>query len=306
MRYFPIPDAPSYQIDPLAKTEQGQVVLNPEMKGITHYFQSVNANNAGLPIISVASNSNNRGVLTNNRDGHIELVKLTYTSTGDFLILFKDEGAGRQLQNRPVHIRTIGGTGQMPGILPSNIVLDPSRSLYVEVTDISGAPNTIWMHLSGPKYYYMGALTNKRIVMQESTYRKKTNCYFYTTNQDIVVATGASVFGKVNISEEHDFLWLKLTAYAKDANGDPVNFIFKMTEESSGRALSNSWMHSANCTGIGTMPYILPQKMLLPRSSSFLIEFQAIEGVDPTTIYFTMQGKVLNYPSDLMTRSLKE
>lgn len=302
LQLYEIQDRPLSSVEPLVQSKDGRIFINPEIRGLTHYYLTMEKDNTGIPRVTLPALGTSRTIFTNDRSAHIQIVKLTYAADGHFLISFHDEGAGRMLQNRPVHILTIGGSGQMPSIFPASLFLDPSRSLYCEMTDLSGSPNVVYMYMSGPRYYYQGSLTSKSVEILESNARKRVAIYFYTTTSDIVLPNlSGETNGRILISEEHDFLLLKFNAVAIDSAGIFYPFLFEIYEESTGRQISNGLLHSTACVGVGAFPYILPQKMLLPRSTALSIRFKNLSGQPQLNVYMTMIGKVFQYPSDLVS-----
>jgi len=307
MKLIPIADVPIPSVEILARDEAGSIYINPDIKGLNHYYLCMENNVSGTPSVTIPANSQVRVVFTNSREAHLEISKFTYKSDGDFLVEIRDEGAGRAIMNRPLHVQTMVGDGQTPAILPATLILDPSRSLYVTFIDRSGADNEVWFYFSGTRYYYQGALTSKKVKILEGS-RKQINAFFYTTDADVTIPAGLNqVAGRITISEEHAFVLHKITAVAFDAGGTPQDFLWKGRELNTGRSLSNSWLHSAACFGNGKFPYILPQKMLLERSTGLDMDFRNISAASPEiTIYMTLWGKALYPPSSVELTTLRQ
>jgi len=54
-------------------------------------------------------------------------------------VLITDTGSGRQLMDQAIPLSTIFGTGQLPFILPTPRIIQPSSTLQVQVTNYSAA-----------------------------------------------------------------------------------------------------------------------------------------------------------------------
>jgi len=89
-----------------------------------------------------------------------EWVKLTcvaYDADGNaqnhFGISFRESGSDRRLDNYPLHMLTITGTGQMPFILPATLLIKRAAILSVTFTLYTAATTYIYITLAGVKYY---------------------------------------------------------------------------------------------------------------------------------------------------------
>lgn len=85
---------------------------------------------------------------TQDARGHFEVRKLTYKSTGDFKFKITDE-TGQSLSNNWVHASAGLGTAHEPFILAGPWVIKAGGNVKVEIKDLSGSANTIYLTLSG-------------------------------------------------------------------------------------------------------------------------------------------------------------
>lgn len=77
----------------------------------------------------------------------------TGSSTGAYSIFLRTDSSDRQLMQTAVHSSSVIGTGERPFPLPKPLLLAPNTTVSFEVTDLSGAPNDVWVTMCGFKVY---------------------------------------------------------------------------------------------------------------------------------------------------------
>ena len=82
-------------------------------------------------------------------DRSFKWMMLTGVSTGAFTILIKDSRNKRPFSNQQIHSSNIRGTGYNPFPLLTPFVFERKGSILADVTDISGANNTIRLGFIG-------------------------------------------------------------------------------------------------------------------------------------------------------------
>jgi hypothetical protein len=81
----------------------------------------------------------------------------TEVSDPDLLMQLIDQGSGRTLQNTPVHVQNICGTGQRPGILPEPKLIKGGSILQVTLTNREATTPRVDVAFEGFKvFYYQG------------------------------------------------------------------------------------------------------------------------------------------------------
>lgn len=104
--------------------------------------------------------------------------------------------------------------------------------------------------------------------------------FVYSTG--LVTFTGGANFtipATISIQADADFIVTYITAVSVPATG---SFLFQVTDQGSQRRLSNAQIHSANMSGTGQRPYILPMPHRFPRNGSILIDFTNLGAVNDT------------------------
>ena len=86
-------------------------------------------------------------------DGAFELGKISGSSTGAFTLKIYDPNTGRVLTNQPIHSDLIVGSSAFPYILPEPLFMKRSGYLNLEITDLSGNVNDIYLTLAGRRIY---------------------------------------------------------------------------------------------------------------------------------------------------------
>lgn len=81
---------------------------------------------------------------------------LRATSTGAFLCMVRDASSTVALMNKPIHSANLFGTAQRPGFITERSWEvhpgDGIRSLTIDLTDLSGATNTVYFEFLGHRY----------------------------------------------------------------------------------------------------------------------------------------------------------
>jgi hypothetical protein len=78
---------------------------------------------------------------------------ITGSSTGDYLIQARLDASDRILMNIPVHSSTIVGTGEQQFKLPKPLLIPANATLSLDLTDLSGSANEVYLSLCGYKVY---------------------------------------------------------------------------------------------------------------------------------------------------------
>jgi hypothetical protein len=226
-------------------------------------------------------------------DGHAEIFGAMVVSTGVFDIRIEDQGNSYAWQNRPLHSGTVFGTAQLPYYYPETYqvnVEESAKQLTIYLTDLSGAPNAVRIALFGRTFQHREAPSN---VVSE--FRKRlgerelTRLQFITTQQPLVGVTAAAAtpFDLI-IPTNFGFELMKLT-YA--ATGGAF-FEMELTENRSGQRFHQEGLrvHVSNMWGIGTLPFILPESMIIPKKYRMRGNMWNI-AAGPNNFWLTMAGR---------------
>ena len=108
-----------------------------------------------------AANNSRTANIKVDESADFEWVKLTavaYDEDGaaqnHFGISFRDSGSDRRMDNFPIHMLTLTGTGQMPYILPCSWLIKRAAILSVTFTLYTATTTYIYLTLGGVKYYF--------------------------------------------------------------------------------------------------------------------------------------------------------
>lgn len=80
-----------------------------------------------------------------------ELTKLMAASTGPFSVRILDQSKNKFLQSDTVHSNMQFGNAEFPFILADSFLLERQKFLIFQITDLSGAPNTIYLAGAGKR-----------------------------------------------------------------------------------------------------------------------------------------------------------
>lgn len=82
------------------------------------------------------------------------LTKLMYASTGVFNCLIRERSTNRTLMTRDIYSNMMWGNAEFPSFFADTYLLERMRQLLVTVTDLSGAPNTVFLTMAGTRLSY--------------------------------------------------------------------------------------------------------------------------------------------------------
>lgn len=175
---------------------------------VKEYLYKIGANRSWsiLPHASVSLAANGAGsvvVITPSRYDFI-IKAISGRSTGAYLLNFLGTGKSELLNNKPLHSSTVIGTGNLPYPLPFPVILRKSGNFVIDVSDLSGAANTIEIQLHGIALYNekdTESITQKWLGMIP---------YFYTTDAALALTTADNV-QNISLVNSLDFLWTQWT-----------------------------------------------------------------------------------------------
>ncbi len=84
----------------------------------------------------------------------------------DLLISFQDAGSGRNLQDNPIHVSLVTGSGQWPFVLPEPKMLVGNGSIQVTlVNNVAQIEGRISLALIGVKVFYLQGYDRSKLIM---------------------------------------------------------------------------------------------------------------------------------------------
>lgn len=106
-----------------------------------------------MPPTQVAGNAVLNTAIVINADADFQAIWLIANSTGAFNCIFSDGSTGRQFMSTAVRNTNLFGTAQNPFPMLPPYVFKRQGSIILQLTDVSGAPNTIQVVFSGKKIF---------------------------------------------------------------------------------------------------------------------------------------------------------
>lgn len=83
-----------------------------------------------------------------------EVIKMSIVNDGAFSFQLRELRNNRTLSNNPVHVTDGWGTGQFPFILQETFLIERNYDVAFELTDLSGAPNTLFPTMTARRLYF--------------------------------------------------------------------------------------------------------------------------------------------------------
>lgn len=80
-------------------------------------------------------------------------MKITGTSTGDYLVSIRLAGSDRILMNQAVHSAALVGTAERPSIMSKPLLIQANSTVSMTFTDLSNSSNEIYFTFIGFKVY---------------------------------------------------------------------------------------------------------------------------------------------------------
>lgn len=109
--------------------------------------------------------------ITNDSDFILDALNLvSYSAVGilvpnpDYQIAIADTGSGRNLQDQPVHVANITGTGQLSFILPEPKLFKGSATILVTLVNNTAVAAKVDVTLIGRKIFYLGNFTRDLLI----------------------------------------------------------------------------------------------------------------------------------------------
>ena len=109
--------------------------------------------------------------ITNDSDFVLDAVNIiSYSAAGivvplpDYQIALADTGSGRNLQDQPIHVGNVSGTGQLSFILPEPKIFKGSATIQVTLVNNTAVAAKVDVALIGRKIFYLGGFTRDSLI----------------------------------------------------------------------------------------------------------------------------------------------
>jgi len=299
------------QVQTFARNEQGKLILNPRKLDV-QFFQLVPDTQLTAPLppaapVAVASGATTGPILfTVSQDGPFEGFYLSHyrrdTATlaeafqGCWVDIY-DEGAKKNLVNRPIHIDCIfgktiaaptGSVGIGPHLLAESLFVNPQRALVMRFQNAVGLGQDIFPVVHGTRYYsYANPSKSLSVAVEQRAARARISSpYWFKTDVDIAAQVAATVADyPLTITADGHFEWWK-TTYVSDQD-----FMLNIVDRRNGRAFCNAPVYCRAGIGTASFPYILPEHTLLQANSQLKLTVYNMAAAAPLNADITLCGR---------------
>lgn len=220
------------------------------------------------------------------------------TASANFTVELKEIGQLRDFQNRPIHVRAMFGTAQLPAMLREPIFIPSQHQIQMKASKISGGATTMRMFLVGPQYYPWApqflaepeAKANLLDVLRKWKQRLQyVYPYWQTTDTDVLVLGNATTTNFMKIGDDGHFEAFTLVAISTG------NFALEISEVKSGQTLMNGMITQTNGIGNAQLPTILVMPYLVPAGTILRCTITDLSGI-PNQIFLTLVGRKICAP----------
>jgi hypothetical protein len=267
--------APIYQKD-------GRYIPNPLLIKTTMYHFTFDEANQDS-VVNLTPLAQLSGTLTNDKSGVLDIRRIRANATStDLLLNIFDTQYSRDLSNRPLHFETLFGTAaNLENWLPAPLIISPTQTLRIDLTDRSNNNNAVRVNFPGRKYYFD---SEDMVYDNLSIATRMSRPYFYTPETNVVLpaATGTNSYF-FTIVNEADFYLTRISTRQDNP------FLIRLTNRAVGRMFTNGWIHSDN---FGTNPTLSLkfEPMLLQRRTQIQLEIQNLVPGSTNTVFITFHG----------------
>lgn len=237
------------------------------------------------------ANSKYKREMTNTPGAPIEINSLCgdfTTSSGtdrDFKIEIKGQGMGRSYMNRPIHARTILGTGSNPFKLHAPMVLPDNQKMNIEINTLSFVGD-LSLFFPATRYEFP---VQKELYSRFGKNYKTIRPFFYTTDEDVVLGSQEQKnFFFTTLEDSHFFLH-RMTAYSNE------KFDIMITNTANNRDTSNVRIPSSM---FGTSEDYIDLKVPIPFGKKNIVRLNIRNlSTNENKIFITFTG--LNYYDEI-------
>ena len=248
----------------------------------TPWIQTIDES-GGTSAITISANSTVQYQMSNSGlNGVVDLRKLLAKATSvEYQVGIYDTYRNMELSNRNIHSKCLFGGAGRAYDLAYPIILAPSTSLILSLTDLSGASNTLYLYAFGQKYLFESP---RKIIDSLSPLNSEVIPYFYTTDAALELpAATTEQYAYISILSNHDFFCHEILSHSE---GD---YLFKITDVGFGgdNGWQNGWIHSGV---LGNSEYHFKENPFLIRKNSKLkISVSNLSGAT-NKVYMTLAG----------------
>lgn len=272
------------EIAPIVETVKKDLESNPVLSHVIPYELTFDEqNNDSVQVL--APNTTQTPRMSVDKAGPVAITELKGIATSaSYMVNLYDSEYQRYISNRSLHAGTVIGTGIFPFKLPIPLILNRTQALLVDLTDISGAQNTIRHSYRGYRYYFN---IEDTVFKAQSEANRISRPYFYTTDTNVSLADNNNIQSfKMTIINEANFMLHRITQVSSGA------FRIRFRSLATGFSYTNGWVHSANFGGSSQNYSDIKPAMLLSKRSEIMFDFINLSG-GINDVFLTFSG--VNY-----------
>lgn len=240
-----------------------------------------------------------------NLEGDMEIffLELSRATSTQIRVRLQHTGLGGIcLSNQPHHILSAFGNmnaGCQPFSMYESIFLEAGMELTVELTDFSGAPNTVELIAHGRKFvgYATSGMDRRGLI---NVFARNTWPLWVTSDQPVVLNSGAAAETTFSLTIPRQFhaeLGKVMQFGTFGGVPAPVNYHLRMNEGQSGNLIIDQAPINT-VAGNGNFPFIMPEPYLALRGTSLFCRAFNDSGAagQSTDLVFHGRGLPLSFP----------
>lgn len=295
------------QVKTFARDRFNKLILNPRKLDTQSFWLVPDAPNN--PVVVAAAATSAPITFTAGQDGPFEGLFLSHhrrasiglaESFQDMWVDIRDEGSGRSLMNRVIHIDTLMGktinaaAGRMgigPHYMAESLFLHASQALTMRFQNSAAggaASLDVFPVVHGTRFYsYANPSKSMAVAVEKRAGRNRISTPFWLTTDTDVLALAAATQANYQLTVVADghFEWWK-TSYVSDQD-----FMLTIFDQRNGRAFSNGAVHCRAGMGTASFPAILPEHTVLKANSRLTFQVLNLAPAATLTAYITLAGR---------------
>jgi hypothetical protein len=223
------------------------------------------------------------------------------TALSDISVKLRDVGMSREFSNRPIHIRNLAGTAQLPFRLREPVWFPSDHNISAEFNKLSGGAAKIRFYMFGSTMYAYDPILKRYPEERAKLYdliRKFNNRsryiqpYFLTTDvSDVSVTDQGTGTYYAKCGDDGCVELFGITAVSNK------EFSVEINEVETRTTLHNGAITKTNGCGSGTLPFKFPTSYLLPAGARLKMVFTDIGTAGSNlSVYFCLYGRKIYAP----------
>jgi hypothetical protein len=224
------------------------------------------------------------------------------TGTSTVNVRFRNPGMARDYMNRPIHIRNMAGTAQLPFRLREPLFFPSDQNILAEFAQYTGASTTFRFYMFGSQMFAYDPILQRypeERVKLHDLIRKLGNRmryihpYWLTTDlSDVTIPDQSNATYYAKCGDDGCVEIFGMTAVSSKSE-----FQVEISEVETRTTLHNGAITQTNGIGTGSLPFKFPTSYLLPPGARIKLKFTDIGTAGAAnTVYFCLFGRKIYAP----------